>query len=87
LGIDDESQYCVLFGHDEPNDRVLEILRKTARNLDRIIQEGRFVILRRESSAAEAVFSKAVDKGATAIRYLTTLEWDRLPYPAGEPTG
>ena len=80
MGVDDESQYCVLFGHDEPNDRVLEILRKTGRNLDRIIQEGRFVILRRESSAAatlasiEAVFSKAVDKGATAIRYLTALE-------------
>jgi hypothetical protein len=71
----------------------LEILRKTGRNLDRIIQEGRFVILRRKSSAAatlasiEAAFSKAADKGATAIRYLVTLEWDRLPYPAGVPMG
>jgi hypothetical protein len=76
--------------------RTIEFWRFYARqgaNLDRIIQEVRFVILRRESSATatlasiEAVFSKAVDKGAMAIRYLTTLEWDRLPYPAGVPTG
>jgi hypothetical protein len=26
LGIASESQYCVLFGHDEANQRVLEIL-------------------------------------------------------------
>ena len=79
LGVQDESQYCVLFGHDEANDRVLEILRRSGPDLDRVIQEGRLVILRRESSASatlasiDAAFSLAVDKGAIAIRYLGNL--------------
>src|SRR6201988_4477344 len=76
LGVEDESQYCVLFGHDdEANDRVLRILRKTGLDLDRVIQEGRLVILRRESSAAatlasiDVAFSRAVGKRAIASWY------------------
>jgi hypothetical protein len=87
LGVDDESQYCVLFGHDEANDRVLQILRKTGRDLDRVIREGRLVILRRESSARatvasiDAAFSRAVGKGAMAIRYLGNLGMGQAPLP------
>jgi hypothetical protein len=87
LGIDDESQYSVLFGHDEANDRVLQILRKTGRDLDRVIREGRLVILRRESSASgtlasiDAAFSRAVGKGAIAIRYLGNLGMGQAPLP------
>jgi hypothetical protein len=72
LGIENESQYCVLFGHDEANQRVLEILRKKYPELDRMIAEGRFVILRREVSASEtlanieAAFAAAVSKGANS---------------------
>jgi hypothetical protein len=79
LGIASESQYCVLFGHDEANQQVLEILRKTCGDLDRVLQEGRLVILRRESPAPvtlaniEAAFADAVRKGATVIRYLGNL--------------
>jgi MEDS: MEthanogen/methylotroph, DcmR Sensory domain len=79
LGIANESQYCVLFGHDEANQKVLEILRKMCSDLDRVIQEGRLVILRRESSASvtlaniETVFADAVRKGASVIRYLGNL--------------
>jgi MEDS: MEthanogen/methylotroph, DcmR Sensory domain len=87
LGVEDESQYCVLFGHDEANDRVLQILRKTGLDLDRVIQEGRLVILRRESSAGatlasiDAAFSRAVGKGAIAIRYLGNLGTGQAPLP------
>ena len=87
LGVDDESQYCVLFGHDEANDRVLQILRKTGRDLDRVIREDRLVILRRESSAPatvasiDAAFSRAVGKGAMAIRYLGNLGMGQAPLP------
>src|SRR6201981_3391830 len=87
LGVEDESQYCVLFGHDEANDRVLQVLRKTELDLDRVIQEGRLVILRRESSAAatlasiDEAFSRAVDKGAIAIRYLGNLGMGQVPLP------
>ena len=87
MGIDDESQYCVLFGHDEANDRVLQILRKTGRDLGRVIRGGRLVILRRESSAPatlasiDAAFSSAVGKGAMAIRYLGNLGMGQAPLP------
>jgi hypothetical protein len=55
------------------------ILRKTNRDLDGALSEGRLVILSRESSASvtlaniEAAFSNAVSKGATSIRYLGNL--------------
>jgi hypothetical protein len=87
LGIENESQYCVLFGHDEANQRVLEILRKKYPELDRMIAEGRFVILRREVSASEtlanieAAFAAAMRKGATAIRYLGNLGMGQAPLP------
>ena len=93
VGISDESQYSVLFGHDEANHRVLEILRRNGHEVERMLQEGRLVILRRESSAAEtlgnieAAFSAAMKKGATAIRYLGNLGAGKAPLPgrgAGE---
>jgi MEDS: MEthanogen/methylotroph, DcmR Sensory domain len=87
LGIANDSQYCVLFGHDEANQKVLEILRKTCGDLDRVLQEGRLVILRRESSASvtlaniEAAFADAVRKGATVIRYLGNLGMGQAALP------
>lgn len=87
LGIADESQYSVLFGHDEANQRVLETLRKTGRDLDHVLREGRLVVLRRDSSASatlaniEAAFAAAVRKGAAAIRYLGNLGMGRAPLP------
>ena len=87
LGIADEEQFCVLFGHDEANEHVLTILRRNFRNLDRVIQEERLVILRRDSSALvtlrgiEAAFDSAVRKGATTIRYLGNLGVGQAPLP------
>ena len=87
LGMADESQYCVLFGHNEANQRVLEILRTRGYDLARFLQDGRLVILRRESSASETLakidtaFSDAVANGATAIRYLGNLGMGQTPLP------
>lgn len=87
LGIENESHYCVLFGHDEANQQVLEILRKKYPELDRVIREGRLVILRREGSASEtlasieAAFAEAVRKGAKAIRYLGNLGMGQARLP------
>jgi hypothetical protein len=87
LGIANESEYCVLFGHDEANDRVLQILEKKGHDLDRLRREGRLVALRREASASETLtnietaFSTAVRKGAKAIRYLGNLGIGRDPLP------
>jgi len=87
LGIDNASEYCVLFGHDEANQHVMEVLRSTNRELDRVLQQGRIVILRRDSSASvtlekiEDAFSSALQKGATAIRYLGNLGMGHDPLP------
>lgn len=87
LGIAEESQYCVLFGHNEANQRVLEILRTRGYDLTRMLDEGRLVVLSRESSASEtlakidAAFTDAVAKGATAIRYLGNLGLGQAPLP------
>lgn len=86
-GIADESQYCVLFGHNEANQRVLEILRRTSPDLDRVIAGGRLLILRRDSSAPttletfEAAFSAAIQKGASAIRLLGNVGMGQDPLP------
>lgn len=87
LGAADESQYCVLFGHDEANQRVLEILRSKGHDVDSMVRDGRLVILRRESSASatletiETAFSAAAHKGATVIRYLGNLGMGEAPLP------
>jgi hypothetical protein len=87
LGIADESQCCVLFGHNEANERVLDILRRTCPDLDRVLAEGRLVVIRRDSSARmtlatiENAFSGALRKGASVIRYLGNLGMGRDPLP------
>jgi hypothetical protein len=87
VGLTDKSQQCMVFGHDEAIQRVLEILGREPGDLDRARAEGRFVILRRESSAAmtmaasENAFSAAIRRGATAIRYLGLLGMGRDPLP------
>lgn len=87
VGISDESQHCVLFGHDEANHHVIEILRRNGHDLDHMLTEDRLVILRRDASAAEtlarieAAFSAATTNGATAIRYLGNLSGGKAPQP------
>jgi len=88
LGIADQSQYCVLFGHNEANQRVLEILQTRGYDLAPVLRQGRLVILPRESSASETLaridgaFSDAAAKRATAIRYLGNLGMGQAPLPA-----
>jgi hypothetical protein len=87
VGLADKSQQCMVFGHDEAIQRVLEILGRKRDELESARAEERFVILRRESSAegtlaaSEAAFSAAIQRGATAIRYLGLLGMGRDPLP------
>lgn len=79
LGIANKSEYCVLFGQDEPKERVLKVLRKISPGLDLVLEERRLVTLCCDSSASatlaniEAHFGATVATGATAIRFLGTL--------------
>ena len=87
LGIAAESEHCVLFGQDEPAQRVLEVLRRTSHDLDRVLEQRRLSILSCDLSAAatlaniEAQFEVAVRAGASAIRFLGTLGMGGDPFP------
>src|SRR5215813_545181 len=59
IGMHDDSQFCVLFGHEEANERALEILRRNGHDVDRMLRTRRLTILRRDSSAAETL--KAIE--------------------------
>jgi MEDS: MEthanogen/methylotroph, DcmR Sensory domain/Putative zinc-finger len=79
-------EHCVLFGHDEANDRVLGLLR-AGHDVDGAIKSGEVAVLRRESSAPvtlgkiEAAFVTAVQNGARVIRYLGNLGMGDAPLP------
>lgn len=87
LGIANKSEFCVLFGQNEPTERVLEVLRKTSPDLDCALEERRLAILRCDTSASatlahiEAQFGSALRTGATAIRFLGTLGMGGDPFP------
>jgi len=87
IGMHDESQYFVLFGHDEANQRALEILRRNGHDVDKMLRTGRFTTLRRDCSAAEtlkaieAAFKAAIENGAAVIRYLGNLGRSEAPLP------
>jgi len=87
LGMASKSECCVLFGQNEPTERVLEVLRKTSPDSDYVPEDRRLVILRCDTSASatlaniEAQFGAAVQTGATAIRFLGTLGMGGDPFP------
>jgi DcmR-like sensory protein len=87
IGMHDESQHFVLFGHEEGNQRALEILRRNGHDVDQMLRTRRLTILCRDCSAAETLkaiesaFSAAVDNGAEVIRYLGNLGRSEAPLP------
>jgi len=82
-----DDDFCVMFGHDEANCRVLEILKASGHEIDRLVASGRLTILTRELPAegtlAEitATFDKARQAGAKVIRYLGNLGSGRKSLP------
>jgi MEDS: MEthanogen/methylotroph, DcmR Sensory domain/Putative zinc-finger len=75
----DGTDYCVIFGHDEANCRVLQMLRDSGVNVEDAVRSGRLTILARELPAQETLasiataFDRARRRGATLIRYLGNL--------------
>jgi hypothetical protein len=83
----ESTDFCVIFGHDEANCRVLQVLRDNGRDVEALVRSGRLTILTRELPAQEtlaaiaAAFDRARRKGATLIRYLGNLGSGRIPMP------
>ncbi|MDQ6800975.1 MAG: MEDS domain-containing protein [Acidobacteriota bacterium] len=82
-----EGDYCVIFGYDEANNRVLEELLCREFDCDRLKLDGRLSILTGASSGEEmlarigADFTKAIEGGARMIRLLGNIGWGREKWP------
>ncbi len=83
----DEGDNCVVFGHDQANRRVLQILREKGRDTDALQEEGRLSVV---AGAPEpdallkkigGVFQDAVDGGAPLVRLLGNIGWSREGWP------
>jgi hypothetical protein len=83
-------EHCIIFGHQEALEKVLQTLRSENYNPEELIEEGELTVLRRHASAqttlAEiaAAVQSAMRAGATTVRFLGNLGMGRDPLPAGE---
>lgn len=83
-----EGDHLVVFGHDEGNQRVIEVLRRRGVDVDALSAEGRLDVLggaeTGEATLAGigASFTAAVDRGAELIRLLGNIGWGREGWPS-----
>lgn len=85
-----KGEHCIAFGHDEALEKVQQTLRSEGYDPERLQQERKLTILRRQSAAPMtladigAVLEAAQRAGAPAVRFLGNLGMGRDPLPAGE---
>jgi hypothetical protein len=79
--------HCVIFGHDDANARVSDVLRRQSVNVDDYQRRGRLTVVGSESTGAATLsklgdlFQKAVDDGAQVIRLLGNIGWGKKGWP------
>ena len=85
-----QGEHCVVFGHDEAIEKVLELVRAKGYNSQQLIRDMKLTVIRRRSSAQATlsdigdVVQAAMRAGANAVRFLGNLGMGRDPLPAGE---
>ena len=72
------NEHCVLQGHDEVNEKALDVLKVHGFDVARLVADNRLTVLARRAPAEmmtdmAAVFESATRMGARAIRYLGNL--------------
>ena len=81
------SDHCVIFGHDEANQMVCDVLKGRGYDVDSLLASGRITILGGATEASEiiakigAVFEKSLAAGASLIRLLGNIGWGRANWP------
>lgn len=81
------SDHCVIFGHDEANLMVGEVLRSRGYDVDGLVAGGRITILGGATDAAQIIekigsaFQKSLAGGATLIRLLGNIGWGKANWP------
>jgi hypothetical protein len=80
-------EHAVVFGHDDANERVLEILRRKNIDVEKARSDGRLSVLSGHPSGGEMLneiggtFQRAIDGGSKCIRLLGNIGWSRSGWP------
>jgi hypothetical protein len=80
--------HCVIFGHEEANEKVCGVLDGHGFNVDSLRAAGRLTVLGGEADAdlmlsnIGASFSAALERGAKLIRLLGNIGWGRENWPS-----
>lgn len=83
-------EHGVIFGHDEANARVVQILTTRGHDVEALEREGKLTILSGVPdgdgllASVGTAFQRAVDNGATLIRLLGNIGWGREQWPVEE---
>jgi hypothetical protein len=78
---------CVVFGHQEANERVLTLLRSTPVDVEFLRSTGRLAVLGGHTAGDAmlgeigATFQKMIDGGAKLIRLLGNIGWNKQGWP------
>ena len=79
--------HCVVFGYEEANEKVLQVLREQKVNVEQLIAQRRLSVLTAELTGDATLqnirqtFQKALDAGAPMIRLLGNIGWHRPKWP------
>lgn len=81
---------CFVFGHDQANQKVLDLLRKRGLDVDAFREKGRLQVLTGDESGEEmlagvgAAFQAAIAAGAPLLRLLGNIGWRRPGWPGDD---
>ena len=79
--------HCVIFGYDEANRKVMDILDARGINADHLVKTGRISVLTADKDGDKTLkkigttFQKALDRGAPMIRLLGNIGWHKPNWP------
>ena len=82
-----EGDFCVIFGHDDGNRRVLETLTASGHDCTQLEAQRRIVVVRGDTDAKTMLsnigntFTDAVNSGARLIRLLGNIGWGQDGWP------
>ena len=81
-------EHAVVFGHDDANARVLDIMQRKKVDIDKARSSGRLSVLSGHPNGDDmlaeigATFQRAVDGGCKCIRLLGNIGWARSGWPS-----
>jgi DcmR-like sensory protein len=81
-------EHAVIFGHDDANSRVLDILKKKGVNVAKAQSERRLSVLSGNPDGDQMLadiggtFQRAMDTGCKCIRLLGNIGWSRSDWPS-----